>query len=771
MDAQRHTYDQHSSLAGSVIGDFEIFEEIGRGGMGVVFRARQTSLDRIVALKVLSSSLGLTLAAVERFKREAQASGKLHHPNIVPIFAQGHEGDTYFYAMELVCGRSLHDIIDEQAHGLPAEDGGSSSGARRPMTPEELALADTEIIPREGEDSAAGSATDEATTDSATDTASSVCYPSAAAYYDTVARQLRDVAGALDYAHRHGVIHRDIKPHNLLVGDDGRLCISDFGLARVLEQPGVTVTGEFVGSPLYMSPEQISGDNRRVQQATDIYSLGATMYEWLTLRPPFPGTTREQVITRILTTDPIPPRSINRHVPVDLETICLKAMEKEPHKRYRAAEEMRDDLDRYLRRAPIRARRIGPIAWAGRYISRHKPVSISVAAAIIVVLLASLLFRQQRVTRQTEQFAATRDEEAVTAIARNLQLEQERTALFEQLENAQSNGAKFGEELKEWLQQQGPLGDVFQAGEQSAGQTEWTDAERIAAMFLTAVREVERKHFGGVDASSIEPHSAEALYLAALSEKDPATALAYIEQALIRRPDYREPRILRTWLYCQMSRLDDMLADAESIIAAAPDRPAGHLARAAANDLAGQYESALADAQTAAEAGGRSHRLDVLEGIALVGLGEADKAVGLFTRALRADSDCKLALLKRADAAVKQGRPYAAAIDLTRLLQLEPKNAEVYEMRGRCYEQLNQFEEARGDYFRAFQQKPSGRLTIALGRVTAALEERTRAAEQARAAAEQASSPAEHLPQIPTSLDSERIKELLEQLSGDENNG
>src|SRR5207248_5495545 len=150
------------------------------------------------------------------------------------------------------------------------------------------------------------------------------------AYFDTVARLVSQVADALDHAHKQGVIHRDVKPSNLLLSPEGRLSVNDFGLARVLEQPGVTLTGEFVGTPAYMSPEQITAGRTPLDHRTDVYSLGATLYELLTLRPPFAGERRDQVLAQIMHKEPAPPRRLNPKVPVDLETICLKCLEKDP---------------------------------------------------------------------------------------------------------------------------------------------------------------------------------------------------------------------------------------------------------------------------------------------------------------------------------------------------------------------------------------------------------------------------------------------------------
>jgi hypothetical protein len=230
-------------------------------------------------------------------------------------------------------------------------------------------------------------------------------------YFDTVARMVTEVADALEYAHAHGVIHRDIKPGNLLLSPDGRLSVNDFGLARVLEQPGVTMIGEFVGTPAYMSPEQITAGRTPLDHRTDIYSLGATLYELLALRPPFAGERRDQVLNQILHKEPVPPRKLNRKVPVDLETICLKCLEKDPDRRYQTAKALADDLRRYLNRFAIAAKRAGPLTRLGKFVRRHKLAS---AASVVILLLAlaagvglGLYQRTRGRAEAAEQIAAT----------------------------------------------------------------------------------------------------------------------------------------------------------------------------------------------------------------------------------------------------------------------------------------------------------------------------------------------------------------------------
>jgi serine/threonine protein kinase len=366
------------------LGDFELVRQIGRGGMGIVYEAKQVSLNRRVALKVLNGGLGLSHRAVLRFRLEAEAAAKLHHTNIVPVYTTGEAGGTHFYAMELIEGPSLDQVLDRLRHGPPGtrrlaepDDTGSREELPSPSAEETVAYPDATPGPPAGgmqvplvpglESGSGGS------------------------YFDAVARMIAEVADALDYAHRSSVIHRDIKPSNLLLSPDGRLSLNDFGLARVLERPGVTVTGEFVGTPRYMSPEQITAGRAPLDHRTDIFSLGATLYELLTLRPPFPGERRDQVIAQILHKDPTPPRRVDRRIPLDLETICLKGLEKDPDRRYQAAGAMAEDLRRYVSRHAISARRTGPLGRSVKWARRH-PALAAVASVATVAMVAAASF-------------------------------------------------------------------------------------------------------------------------------------------------------------------------------------------------------------------------------------------------------------------------------------------------------------------------------------------------------------------------------------------
>lgn len=372
--------------------------------MGIVYESVQTTLGRRVALKVLGSGLGLTPKAVERFRREAAAAARLHHTNIVPVYATGEDRGIHFYAMELIDGPGLDVVIRQMREQMPTIDA--------PALAPDLTTT------------AAYSPPDPLATSSGVKTEAG----SSARRFDRIASMIAEVADALHHAHQNGVTHRDVKPSNLLLASDGRLSVTDFGLARMFEQPGMTVTGEFVGTPAYMSPEQITAGRIPVDHRTDIYSLGATLYELLTLRPPFAADGRDKLLAMVIQKDPASPRSVNPNVPRDLDTICMKCLEKDPDRRYSSASDLADDLRRYVNRFAILAKRTGPLGRAQKWVRRN-PALAAAAVAVVLALGAAGAFawnahnaEQRRVAERQKQEEELQAERRDAALEKALQL-------------------------------------------------------------------------------------------------------------------------------------------------------------------------------------------------------------------------------------------------------------------------------------------------------------------------------------------------------------
>ncbi len=386
-------------------GGFELQRVIGHGGMGIVYAARRLADERSVALKLLHPWLTLDATAVLRFEREAAAAASLQHPHIVPVLEAGSVDGVPFMVMPLIDGESLDQIIRRMASRLTRS---VSEGEGERFTALHHEGSRVSVRPRSRFGLVSSGSPPVAPTDTMPTGIPAIIGLTTPA---RLAHQLADVADALDHAHQRGVIHRDIKPSNLLLTDDGRLLVTDFGLAHVVQQPSLTRTGEAVGSPAYMSPEQLAsrGASIPVDRRTDVYSLGATLYELLTGRRPFVGDSREQLLASIQHDDPLPPRRLCPDLPIDLETICLKALEKEPRRRYATAADMAADLRRAAIREPIRARRPSPLARAGRW-TLPRRVSlrwlIALTACGVLALGLSMAFwrsRQEAVSARRQQ--------------------------------------------------------------------------------------------------------------------------------------------------------------------------------------------------------------------------------------------------------------------------------------------------------------------------------------------------------------------------------
>src|SRR5712691_10937545 len=308
-------------------GDYELLEEIGRGGQGVVFRARQKSLNRIVALKVIGLGQWATQAHLKRFRLEAEAAASLDHPCIVPIYEVGERDGQCYFSMKFIEGGQLDEVVKQ--------------------TPISIRQA-VELIAK--------------------------------------------VARTVNYAHEHGILHRDIKPGNILLDAKGEPQLTDFGLARLVESEStVTRTREVMGTPSYMAPEQAAGNNPAtagLTSATDVYGLGAVLYQLLTSHPPFAGGTTYETIKLVLETEPRQPRLWNPKIDRDLSTICLKCLEKDPARRYNSALALAEDLERWLKHEPIRARHTGVFTRGKKWVRRN-PTSALLAACLVVIAVVA----------------------------------------------------------------------------------------------------------------------------------------------------------------------------------------------------------------------------------------------------------------------------------------------------------------------------------------------------------------------------------------------
>jgi serine/threonine protein kinase/Flp pilus assembly protein TadD len=397
---------------------YRILGVLGQGGMGIVYRAHQAKLNRIVALKVLPAMIGrANPQAVTRFRREATSAARLHHTNIIPIYDFGESPHAYFYAMELITGLPLNDVIAR----LSTRD---VINASLPQFSEVLktlwTAGEAAVLDAAGSGVAVGARSGEGSGLSGPSafTGAASTAGRGRVYFRQVARWMADAADALHYAHEQGVTHRDIKPGNLILSVDGRIMIADFGLALVAGEESVTMTGSLLGTLRYMSPEQAMAKRMRIDHRTDIWSLGAVMYELLTFQPAFPGADQKEVFGNILTREPTAPHKIITAIPRELETICLKTLEKDPAARYATARGLADDLRRYINDLPIAAKPPGALERALKFVRRHKAgvagvtALVAVALLVLTAVLLTASFRRNREQRIAALVKQGRDDTA-----------------------------------------------------------------------------------------------------------------------------------------------------------------------------------------------------------------------------------------------------------------------------------------------------------------------------------------------------------------------
>jgi serine/threonine protein kinase/WD40 repeat protein/Tfp pilus assembly protein PilF len=430
------------------LGDYRILREVGRGGMGIVYEAVQESLGRHVALKVLSQHRQFGAVQLLRFEREAKAAALLHHTNIVPVFGVGeHEGLNY-YAMQYIEGQSLDSVLAEiikirhnlgRSQGEPAgisvslAEGLFTRGLPALRTPTEMRRSDahqTEPSPGSGASSAEGREGA-----SGSSTTSRILGSSESHYFRSVARLGMQVAEALGYAHLHGVYHRDIKPANLLLDMGGTVWVTDFGLAKKKGADELTSPGDIVGTLRYMAPERFRGV---ADASSDIYSLGLTLYEMLTFAPAFLATHRVEYIHAILHQEPRRPRSVDPRVPLDLETIVLRAISKNPADRFATADEMARELGRFVEGRPILSRRVWLHERVWRWSRRNPAVAalLLLAASLTSILavgstVAAWKYREQRDAIRVEQTRTRASLDRVTEAERDQKAELGRSLLVQ----------------------------------------------------------------------------------------------------------------------------------------------------------------------------------------------------------------------------------------------------------------------------------------------------------------------------------------------------
>jgi len=382
------------SLASGRFGDYELLEEIARGGMGVVYKARQVSLNRTVAVKMILSGQLASEQDVRRFRTEAESAANLQHPHIVTIHEVGELAGQHYFSMDFIEGQSLAQRV-----------------AGGPLRVEQAA----ELVSK--------------------------------------------IAAAIDYAHQQGILHRDLKPQNVLIDSANKPWVTDFGLAKIIEQQSdLTGTGQLLGTPSYMPPEQAGADFSAIGPASDIYSLGAILYELVTARPPFLAENPLDTLTQVVNEEPMSPHALNGSVPVDLETIILKCLEKDPRRRYQSAGELIEELDRFRRGEPISARPIGQIERAWRWCKRKPALAGLYGTAAILLLILGVggpmvaieqmqnANQEARLRRQADRATAAAHKNLEAAEAERTRADREAATAHKNLEVAEAEGKRADRE-------------------------------------------------------------------------------------------------------------------------------------------------------------------------------------------------------------------------------------------------------------------------------------------------------------------------------------
>jgi serine/threonine protein kinase/Tfp pilus assembly protein PilF len=412
LDGSPHYRAEQTDLSDhGVLGDYRILREVGRGGMGVVYEAEQISLKRRVALKVLPFAATMDPRQLVRFQNEARAAASLEHPHIVPVYAVGCERGVHYYAMKFIEGQTVAALIAQQrTDANPAEQPTQS-----------YAPPSAQTSPRAQERTAP--------------------LPRDAAYFRRAAEWGIQAAEALEHAHSFGIVHRDIKPANLMIDGQGKLWVTDFGLARTTTDAGLTMTGDVLGTLRYMSPEQAQANHGLVDHRTDVYSLGVTLYEMLTLRPAFDGEDRAHLLQRICTEEPQAPRRIEKAIPIEFETIILKTIEKSTPDRYASARDLAEDLQRFIHDRPICAKRPTLIQKAARWMRWHRSLMRAAAVFLFVGIIGlAVAFAIVWHEKGLKDKALADKEDALTEAKNSLaQSEENRAIAFAEFARAETN--------------------------------------------------------------------------------------------------------------------------------------------------------------------------------------------------------------------------------------------------------------------------------------------------------------------------------------------
>jgi serine/threonine-protein kinase len=660
---------------------YEVLAELGRGGMGVVYKARQVALGRVVALKMILAGAHAGAADLDRFRREAEAVAGLQHPNVVQIHEVGEHGGLPYIVLELCDGGSL-----------------------------EKKLAGTPLPPRE-----------------------------AAALAEALARAMRS-------AHAKGIVHRDLKPANVLLAEDGAPKVTDFGLAKKLDEAaGPTATGAVMGTPSYMAPEQAEG-KKGVGPAADVYALGAILYECLTGRPPFKAATSLDTILQVVSEEPVPPRRLNVRVPADLETVCLKCLRKGPGQRYAAAADLAEDLRRFQAGEAIRARPVGAAERAWKWVRRHPArAGLAAAVAVVVLLLAAGGLWLQRQREETARQAEALRQEVGAALEQAVRfrqaghfeegrelLEQARrrlgdggpadlrgrveqsladTALAERLDDALMRASTFvGGKMDSAGAQQGYAAAWRDAGLGAEGEDARAVGARVRASALREELVAALDDWAGLAGDG--PRREWLLAVARAADPDPLRdrlrqpALWRDKEALARETRGAPAEGLSPQLAVALARAMGGRAAVSLLRAAQARRPDDFWLNCQLGWALKEHDGAARYFQAALALRPRAVLVHYNLGTVLSQQGKVDEAVGYFEQALRLDPKLAQAHVNLGDALEKQGKVGEAVGHYEQALRLDPKLVQAHNDLGLALKKKGRLDEAVGHFEEALRLDP-----------------------------------------------------------------
>lgn len=629
------------NLIGQKLGDFEILKMIGQGGMGAVFLARQLSLDRQVAVKVISSVGGSQSKDIERFKRESKVLAQISHPNIVPIYEVGQEGPYSYFVMEYIQGVSLDKILRSIRNAMPKD---KASEVMHKCLETQGSIYEDNF----SEEDSKGAEID-------------------TKYIIEISKMIVSIASALDYAHNKGILHRDIKPSNILIASDGTAKLVDFGLAKGQTQESITITGEFFGTPNYVSPEQIRKPDS-VDCRSDVFSLGATFYECLTLHAPFEGNSVNDTLTQVISREAVPPKRYCPRLSTDFNTVLLHALEKSPEDRYQTIGEFVNDIKNILEFKPITAKRPTLHQQVYRSIQRNKQKWIA-GIIIGIIVLASVLsvyiiHQKQQETNAQLQIEAAKKQEA----EKQLQIEEAKKLKKAEARKLESIAARH-----------------YTSGNYEEALVYYEKA--IAQYPFNATTYLEMG----------------ACYRAL--DQYPKAIQAY-KQAIKIEPDYTSAIEALAGAYLHIGQLEDALKTFKEGVAIRPD---AQTCRNIGNLLAGmgQYTESI-------EAFKQAIKIDPQDAQAFSDMGYVylsklnctDEAVRAFETAIKLDPMCVLAYNNLGSYYYNSGQNEKAIQLFKKAIDLDRECYLAYENLGLAYNALENYPEAVIAYKRAIELNP-----------------------------------------------------------------